>query len=201
MAYPPVRLYFRAFKKERKLEVWGSDDRVSPMKLLQTYPIVGMSGKLGPKRKEGDRQVPEGFYRVDRFNPNSKFHLSLGIDYPNASDRKRGDPKAPRGDIFIHGDTRSIGCLAMTNEKIDEIYLLALGAQEAGQSAIAVHIFPSRLDEAGWEALRKAYSSSPDLIEFWKGLRPAYELFEQTRFPPRTGVLADGSYRVERGRP
>ncbi len=121
ITYPPKRIFIRVFKAERQLEVWGSNGGTQPFVLVHTYPIAGMSGALGPKRKEGDLQVPEGFYLIDRFNPQSRFRLSLGLNYPNASDRKRSDAQRPGGDIFIHGDNRSIGCLAMTDSKIDQI--------------------------------------------------------------------------------
>lgn len=182
LSSPVRRVFFRAFKEERVLEVWGTDSAAKPMVLVKAYPIAMMSGGIGPKRMEGDRQVPEGRYKINRFNPLSTFRLSLGLDYPTALDRKLGDKDRPGGDIFIHGDRKSIGCLAMTDELIDEIYLLALDAREAGQRMIAVHIFPARLTDANFARLSKAH---PVHAPFWKSLRPMYDRFEEKRLLPR----------------
>ena len=191
VAYPPQRIYLRAFKSERVVEVWGSNGGRKPFRLLHSYAIAAASGNLGPKLKEGDGQVPEGFYFINRFNPFSSYHLSLGLNYPNARDRKVSDPVRPGGDIFIHGNRVSIGCLAMTDPKIEEIYVLALEAKKAGQSKIPVHIFPFRPD-GDWP------SASPGLTDFWKSLRPAYDRFEKTRFVPNISVARNGAYVVQR---
>ena len=194
VTFPPKRIYLRAFKHERKLEVWGSNSVSEPFKLIHTYQIAMMSGKLGPKRREGDLQVPEGLYRIDRFNPKSQFHLSLGIDYPNASDRKRSDPAKPGGDIFIHGSNRSIGCLAMTDPKIEEIYLLALEAKRKGQSKIPVHVFPFRQTAANQSRHSAAY---PEHAGFWNELKPFYDHFERTKQLPSFKVDSGGRYTTE----
>ena len=128
-------VYFRAFKSEKILELYVLDT-TNKYILFQTYPICAASGVLGAKRREGDTQVPEGVYHINRFNPKSDFHLSLGLDYPNASDLRFCDAAKPGGDIFIHGGCASIGCLAMTDDAIKEIYLLAQAAKEKGQSKI-----------------------------------------------------------------
>lgn len=194
---PIPRLYFRAFKQERQLEVWGASAEGRPMVLVRRYAIAGMSGGLGPKLKEGDRQVPEGFYHIDRFNPRSRFLLSLGINYPNDRDRRVADQERPGGDIFIHGDTASIGCLAMTDDLIREIYLLALDARKAGQGRIPVHIFPFRMDQPTWRQMERQHRNRPELLAFWKTLRPAFLGFEQSRIVPRTRVdRRTGAYVV-----
>ena len=159
----PPRIGIRAFKLERQLEVWGSKSDRGPYRLLATYPIAAMSGVLGPKLKEGDMQVPEGFYVVNRFNPKSKYHLSLGLNYPNASDRKRGEGRNLGKDIFIHGKRVSAGCLAMTDPVIEVIYRQAIHARDAGQDSIPVAIFPARLNATNWKALRKQYASNADI--------------------------------------
>lgn len=191
LTYPVRKIYIRAFKEERELEVWGSDEASGPYSLIQTYKVAAASGELGPKRKEGDRQVPEGFYFIDRFNPNSSYHLSLGLDYPNASDKILSDRQKPGSDIFIHGNQVSIGCLAMTDDKIKEIYLLALDAKPNG--TIPVHIFPTRLSEPKLKALEKKHSS--DLVEFWRTLLPAQHAFDKTKRVPDVEVLKTGQYR------
>jgi murein L,D-transpeptidase YafK len=190
--FPARRLYIRAFKHEQELEVWCGETATEPLTLLKTYKIAGMSGTLGPKRKEGDLQVPEGFYFIDRFNPQSRFHLSLGINYPNSSDRILSDPHRPGGDIFIHGDTRSIGCLAMTDPIIEEIYILALNAKSKGQSKIPVHIFPFRMSPTMLASFAK---SMKDLVPFWTHLKRGYDAFEASRTVPNHRVSASGEYK------
>ncbi len=188
LSYPPKEIFIRALKAEKTLEVWGADKAGTPLKLIQRYPIAAMSGDLGPKRKQGDLQVPEGFYHIDRFNPKSRFWLSLGLNYPNASDRILSDKEKPGGDIFIHGNAVSIGCMAMTDAKIDEIYLLALGARNAGQTRIHVHIFPFRMTPA--------HMRKHDMTPFWKSLQPIYAAFEKTKRVPAVKVDAKGGYSL-----
>lgn len=191
LRYPAARLYFRAFKRERELEMWAGPAK-GPMKLVRTYRIVAASGELGPKRREGDLQVPEGFYRIDRFNPASRFHLSLGLDYPNASDRVRSDPRAPGGDIFIHGGRSSIGCMALTDPVIEEVYVCAL---DAGRP-IPVHVFPCRMTDAAMKSLADEVGEESGLMRFWNELRPAYAQFERTRQVPKVTIEKNGAYVV-----
>ena len=193
--YPPKILFIRAFKSEKELEIWGSVNRGAKFELIQKYKIEMMSGKLGPKRREGDLQVPEGIYYIDRFNPQSKFHLSLGINYPNASDIKRSDRERPGGDIFIHGSNQSIGCLAMTDVKIEEIYILALEAKNSGQTKIPVHIFPFRLTT---ENLRRHRTNNPESAQFWEELKPFYECFETQKLVPEFSIDRNGAYVLKR---
>jgi hypothetical protein len=139
--YPPSRLVLAAFKSERRLEAWvpGPD---GGLRLLKTWPILGMSGTLGPKLREGDRQVPEGLYRIESLNPNSLYHLSLRVDYPNAHDRQRRREEGRAdlgGDIMIHGNTCSIGCLAMGDPAAEELFVLAA---ETGLDRIHVLLSP-----------------------------------------------------------
>jgi murein L,D-transpeptidase YafK len=194
--YPPPRLYLRAFKHEAELELWAAG-RTGPMAHLKTYPICAASGELGPKRSRGDLQVPEGFYVVDRFNPWSNFHLSFGINYPNDSDRVRGDKRHLGGDIFIHGDCVTIGCLPIETEPIKELYVIALDTFIARGAGIPVHIFPRRLDDAGMRALTEYAAGDATLVSFWAGLRPAYLYFEEHKELPRIRVdRKTGAYRV-----
>lgn len=165
-----ARVGLRAFKAERQLEVWASSRQAGPMRLVATFPIAGMSGTAGPKRREGDGQVPEGFYRVDRFNPKSRFHLSLGLDYPNESDRIKGDRVRPGTDIFIHGGNVSIGCLAMTDPVIERIYAWASRAR----AAVRVEIYPCRLESP---TIRQLQHDFPQHAEFWQSLATGSERF------------------------
>jgi murein L,D-transpeptidase YafK len=127
LPYPPQSLKIIGLKAERSLELWGSDSE-GRWKMIRTYPILGASGKSGPKLRRGDRQVPEGIYRVDGFNPNSRHHLSLHLDYPNAEDRRQASDEGRTdlgGDICIHGGSGSIGCVAIGDGAIEELFVLA----------------------------------------------------------------------------
>lgn len=197
LSYPPRRVFIRAYKQERKLELWASNKASGKLTLVKTYAIAAMSGKLGPKRKEGDLQVPEGLYHIDRFNPFSQFRLSLGLNYPNASDRVRGDKDHPGSDIFIHGDKKSIGCLAMTDEMIDEIYLCALDARSAGQSKIPVFIFPMKMSVENLQGVERL---APQHMSFWKELAPFDRAFDKDHAVPSFNVTS-GAYVKVKGTP
>lgn len=190
----PGEVFVRWFKQEAALELWARN-APQPFRMVASWPILVSSGKLGPKRRQGDLQVPEGFYEIDRFNPESLFHLSLGLNYPNASDRVLADPRNPGGDIFIHGKDKSVGCAPIGDAAIEELYLAALDARAGGQSRIAVHIFPARMSGKGWSDLT---ARNPKLAPFWAQLQPAFEAFERTRQLPKVTVENDGRYRMER---
>jgi len=139
--YPPKRIVLAAFKTERILEVWVSRDGKS-FHGLRHYPILAASGELGPKQREGDRQVPEGVYRIESLNPNSLYHLALRVNYPNEFDREKGreENRSNLGsDIMIHGKNCSIGCLAMGDEAAEDLFVLAA---ETGIGNIEVLISP-----------------------------------------------------------
>jgi murein L,D-transpeptidase YafK len=140
LSYPPQQLFFRAFKEQKVLEIWGGNSSKDKLRLIEKYDVLAASGKIGPKRASGDLQVPEGWYFINRFNPQSRFHLSLGLNYPNKSDLALTTAKDPGGDIFIHGNQLSIGCLAMGDPAIEEIYTLA----RAAKNKVYVLILPSR---------------------------------------------------------
>lgn len=183
-------LYVRAFKQEKKLELWVKSKEQTTFNLLLTYPICKNSGALGPKRKEGDRQVPEGFYHIDRMNPRSSFHLSMGLNYPNTSDSIRGDAEEPGSDIFIHGGCVTVGCIPITNQKIEELYALVTQAHDNGQAEVPVHIFPARMDHADFLPLYNTSSHQ----DFWKELLPFYQYFETHHRLPEIGIADDGEY-------
>jgi murein L,D-transpeptidase YafK len=186
------KLFLRAFKKEAQLEVWVKGKE--KYELLVVYPFCTTSGTLGPKRKEGDLQIPEGVYHINHFNPYSTFHLSLGINYPNASDRILGDKQRPGGAIYIHGNCVSIGCIPITDEKIKELYVMAVEAKNAGQEKIPVHIFPARLESSVAEQLSREYGTSTQVTEFWKNLESIYKDFESTRRLKIVHVNQKGEY-------
>ena len=189
---PSRQLFIRAFKKEEELEVWVLDD--TAYKLLITYPFCTTSGTLGPKRREGDLQIPEGVYQINHFNPYSTFHLSLGINYPNASDKILSDKQRPGGAIYIHGNCVSIGCIPITDDKIKELYVMAVEAKNAGQEKIPVHIFPARLDEGVVDKLAADYGVTPEIQQFWNNLADVYVDFEKTRRLRRVRVNSAGEY-------
>lgn len=187
-----MEIFIRAFKKEKKLEVWGRDSLHKEFVFLKEYRICRTSGQEGPKRKQGDGQIPEGFYTIDRFNPWSQFHLSLGLNYPNRSDKILSDKKHPGGDIFIHGSCVTIGCLPMTNDKIKEIYIMAVEATNNGQQYIPVHVFPVKMDGDKYLELIEKYAGDEDLLEFWRNLEEGYLYFEMNRIVPEFTVNEEG---------
>ena len=193
--YASLQIYIRAFKFEKELEVWGKDKNTSKFKLIKTYNFCKSSGDLGPKRKSGDGQIPEGFYHIDRFNPWSNFHLSLGVNYPNKSDKKKSPHKDLGGDIFLHGNCVTIGCIPLTDDKIEELYVLAVEAKDNGQSKIPVHIFPIKLSKTGMIYLRTFTGASEKLKKFWKNLEQGYTLFESNRKIPSVSVAENGDYK------
>lgn len=195
VAYPPPELFLRAFKHERELEVWAGA-KGQPLTKVKTYPFCAASGELGPKRQRGDLQVPEGFYTIDLFNPWSDYHLSIRVSYPNTSDRLLGG-KDPGGAIMVHGDCVSIGCIAIEDGPIEELYVMTLDAKAKMGRNVPIHIFPRRLDAEGLAALEKHPGATAELLAFWKGLAPGWQAFEETRRPPQVSVdPKTGAYRV-----
>ena len=124
--WPAKYIYIRSFKYDGQLEVWVKNERKEPYKLFKTYKICALAGTLGPKRMAGDYQVPEGFYYINEFNPNSNYHLSLGLNYPNLSDKVLSDSLRPGGDIYIHGSCVTVGCIPVTDQQIEEIDVLGV---------------------------------------------------------------------------
>ncbi len=189
------QLFFRVFKKDKMVEVWLKSNDKKQFQLFKTYNICASSGDLGPKRKQGDNQVPEGFYTVAVFNPYSNYYLSLGVSYPNQSD-KILDFNNPGGDIMIHGNCVTIGCLPLTDEYIKEVYVLAVEAKNNGQQTIPIHIFPTRLDDKGMKYLQTNYEKA-SLIDFWKNLKTGFDYFELHHQLPKVTVDKKGKYVFE----
>ena len=161
-------IHLRAYKQEAILEIWIKGKQKDKWERLRTYPFCTNSGTSGPKRREGDLQIPEGFYHIDRFNPKSKFHLSLGLNYPAASDKIRSDASRPGSDIFIHGGCQSVGCIAITDKHIEWLYVLATEAKNQGQKRIGVRIFPCSMDK---NTLNKLTQQFPQHQSFWEELK------------------------------
>ncbi len=186
-------IYFRAFKQEQLFEVYVQGDYGEDYTLFKTYPFCEMSGYLGPKRKQGDRQIPEGFYFIEQFNPASNYHLSLGINYPNPSDAALSKYSRLGGDIFIHGACETIGCIPLTDIKIDEVYYLSVKAKSNGQTYIPVHIFPYKFDESSPKIIYQGRHDEK-LKAFWRNLEEGYYYYEMHRRPPFVHINKNGYY-------
>ncbi len=186
-AWPPRGVFIRAFKLEGMLELWAEGVGGEARVLVKNFPICAASGALGPKRREGDGQVPEGFYTIDRFNPRSSYHLSLGLDYPNAVDRVRADGDPPGGDIFVHGGCVTIGCMPLQDTPMEWLYVAMVVARDRGQKALPVHVFPFRFETA--EADGYIAAAPPELAAFWNTIAKGYSRFETTRVPPARNAV------------
>jgi len=195
MAWPPKSVFIRSFKYDKQLEVWVKDDLKQPYKLFKTYKVCMQSGTMGPKRMEGDYQVPEGFYQINEFNPNSNWHLSLGLNYPNASDRILSDSLRPGNNIYIHGNCVSVGCIAISDEPIEELYVLATAAKNAGEDFIPVHVFPVRYNvKKSAEYLAEMTKDKAQLQQFANNLKEAFDYFEEKKQLPIILVNKKGQY-------
>ena len=195
----PGEVFIRWLKREAMVELWARHGG-GRFRLVSRYPILAVSGVPGPKRREGDKQVPEGFYEIDRFNPKSRFHLSLGLNYPNAADRVLSDREHPGGDIFIHGSNVTIGCAPLGDEAIEELYLAAQDARDHGQARIEVHVFPDRMSGPEWEQYAaNEIAGHPELAAFWAQLEPVFKYFERRRVLPVVTVAEDGRYVLGKG--
>ncbi|MDQ6609687.1 MAG: energy transducer TonB, partial [Bacteroidota bacterium] len=169
-----------------------------PYKLFKTYRVCALAGSLGPKRMQGDYQVPEGFYYINVFNPNSNYYLSLGLNYPNVSDKILSDPVRPGGEIYIHGSCVTIGCIPLTDQQIDEIYILAAHAKSAGQDYIPVHIFPIRYNsKKSVDYLATLTRTDEKLKGFASRLEAVYDHFEITHHLPVIMTDSKGEYQYD----
>ncbi len=183
-------VFIRIFKLESELEVWM--EKGGRYQLFATYPICLWSGRLGPKLQEGDRRAPEGFYSVtkEQLNPNSRWHRSFNLGFPNKFDQSHGRTGSF---IMVHGGCQSVGCFAMTDPVVDEIWRLVTAALDKGQAAFDVQVFPFRMSEQNL----KARAGDP-WAQFWSDLKAGHDLFEQTKIPPHVAVC-DGRYVVSEG--
>lgn len=187
-----IYIYLRCFKWEEIIEVWVSQGSTFRYKHLKSYSFCVSSGKLGPKRKEGDKQIPEGLYVVDRYNPQSKFYLSMGLNYPNHSDLVFADKDQPGSDIFIHGECSSTGCIAIGNEAVSELYTLS--TISFSQHHISrVDIFPFKYDAA---QRGNSYEMFPAHTQFWDTLAPFYSYFEDNHMLPSFSIDSTGYYQI-----
>ncbi|MBS1622022.1 MAG: L,D-transpeptidase family protein [Bacteroidetes bacterium] len=198
LEWPAKYIYIRSFKYDSQLEVWVKNELKEPFRLFKTYKVCALAGTLGPKRMEGDYQVPEGFYYINEFNPKSSYYLSLGINYPNASDRILSDSLQPGGEIYIHGSCVTVGCIPVTDKQIDEIYILAANAKDLGQDFIPVHIFPIRYDvPKSVDYLANITKDDASLKKFSAKLEGAFDYFEKYHQLPVVMIDDDGGYMID----
>jgi len=198
LVWPAKYIYIRSFKYDSQMEVWVKNDIKDPFQLFKTYKICALAGTLGPKRMAGDFQVPEGFYYINEFNPRSTYYLSLGLNYPNVSDRILSDSLQPGGDIYIHGSCVTVGCIPITDGQIDELYILAAHAKDAGQDFIPVHIFPIRYNvKKSSDYLTKLTKDDPSLKQFALKLEDAFDYFEKYRQLPVIMTNEKGDYVID----
>jgi murein L,D-transpeptidase YafK len=194
------QVFVRIFKQEGTLELWMK--RGERYALYKSFAVCKWSGALGPKTRQSDYQSPEGFYSVSarQLNPHSHYHLAFDVGYPNAYDRRQGFTGSA---VMVHGDCKSVGCFAMTNAGIDEIYPIVAAALAGGQHEVPVHIFPFRMTEQS--ITRETTSSSNTFLAFldngggpkrdwgafWRNLKQGYDMFERDRAPPVAYACGD----------
>lgn len=176
IADPPRGLVLVAYKQERVLEVWGRQDSSIAFTLVRVHPFTAYSGTLGPKRRRGDGQIPEGFYLISQFYPVSPFHLALLVSYPNASDRILAGGPDLGGDICIHGNRVTIGCIPIGDDGIEELYTMCVDQRSSGRE-IPVYIFPCRMDSLAMAELKSLAADNVKLLAFWENLRQGYDRF------------------------
>jgi len=195
LKWPAKYIYIRSFKYDSQLEVWVKNERSEPFKLFKTYKVCALAGTLGPKRFAGDYQVPEGFYYINEFNPHSNYHLSLGLNYPNASDRMLSDSLQPGGDIYIHGSCVTTGCIPITDTQIEELYILATQAKNQGEDFIPVHIFPVAFKTPRSNYYLAMYQKDfPEYRKMAEKLKQVYYYFEKHKALPVIMVDEKGQY-------
>lgn len=190
------RIYIRVFKAEQKLELWAKNAEDAAFKLIREYDICQTSGTLGPKRMEGDLQMPEGFYYINHFNPQSNFYLSLGINYPNASDKILGVKGKLGSAIYIHGSCVTIGCFPITDDKIKELYFFCVEAKNNGQTEIPITVYPAKLTDMQYSDLTSKYKTDTDKTNLWADLKKAFDFFNVHKTLPKVKFLANGRHSI-----
>lgn len=197
LSWPPQEMYIRSFKYDRQLEVWVKGNAKESFKLFKSYKVCMQSGTIGPKRMEGDFQVPEGFYYINEFNPNSKYHLALGLNYPNTADKILSDSIRPGNAIYIHGSCVSTGCIPISDEPIEEVYIMATLVKANGQDFIPVHVFPIKYDvKKSADYLSQTLQTKPTLIDFAARLKEAFSYFEDKKQLPIIVINKKGEYII-----
>ncbi len=195
--YPPEELFMRVHKYEGELELWARNTKQEKYQLLKTYDVCAMSGTLGPKRQQGDGQVPEGVYHLSLFNPHSSYHLSLQVNYPNRADRiLTTNPAAPGNLIFVHGACASIGCVAIENGPIEELYWAALQTQAEERKRIPIHILPFKMDHLRADLLMHLEQDETKR-DLWSQLYAIDRAFHSSGRIPLVEIDREGKYRLK----
>jgi murein L,D-transpeptidase YafK len=195
LAWPPQAVFIRSFKYDKMLELWVKSKNVDSFTLFKSYKVCMQSGSIGPKRSEGDNQVPEGFYYINEFNAKSTYHLALGLNYPNASDKVLSDAKKPGGDIYIHGNCVSTGCIAIQDYPIEEVYALASIAKTNGQDFVPVHIYPVNYGvKKSLDYLTESIKGKQAVNKTILGIKSVYDFFEKKKKLPIIIVNKKGEY-------
>jgi len=195
--WPPKDVYLRSFKFDSQLEVWARNSKKEPYKLVKTFKVCALSGGLGPKRMQGDYQVPEGFYYINEFNPRSEYHLGLGVNYPNASDLLLSDSAKPGSEIYIHGSCVTVGCIPIMDHQMEELYLITSFAKSNGVDFIPVHIFPVKFNvPKSVQKLNEVTKDDVDYSRFAQRLKDVYDYFEQNKKLPVISINTKGEYVI-----
>lgn len=195
LSLPLNHLFIRAYKAEKALELWGSNG--DEFKLIKTYEIARVPGFLGPKIRQGDKQVPEGWYEIDSLNPESSFHLSLRLNYPNQADLIRSQhEKDPGGDIFIHGDQYSVGCLPIYDDPMEEVFnLVTQTIFQFPDHKVQVLILPFDLNSDVKSTFYEIQYQ--EHFGFWNELKAISTYFDQKQLVPSVGVTKGGNYIIQ----
>lgn len=188
-------VHLRNFKTEKQLELWARNKGAKEFILIKTFKVCSLSGELGPKRQEGDGQVPEGFYEISWFNPMSSYHLGLKLNYPNQSDRIKSKGLRTGGDIMIHGNCVTIGCIPIENDPIEELYIACVEAKN-NDHPVTLEMYPCRFTTENWEKLNQ--QTNKENIKFWSALKEVQIYFEANKNMPSIKITKEGDYTIEK---
>lgn len=186
-----LEVFIRIFKKEKELELWVKNKSDVKYTFLKKIVICASSGELGPKRKEGDYQVPEGIYDIPSFNPNSSYFLALKVGYPNKSDQILKSGSRAGGDIMIHGNCVTIGCIPLEDDPVKDVYMLCVEAKN-NKNPPRVEIYPCKFTPENIKMLREDFDESKN--KFWDNISPAYTYFEINKTPVKYSINTKGQY-------
>lgn len=186
-----VNVAIKAYKYEQIVKIYVKSKSEKQWRVYDTFPFNCTSGELGPKRMEGDYQIPEGFYHVNHFNPYSNFLLSLGVSYPNKADKLKSSAKKKGGAIYMHGGCATIGCIPIEDEPIKEVYVLSVLGKNCGQGKVPIHIFPFEYSD---QKMESAVQLFPEHEAFWKNIYEIEKKFDEEKVIPKVGVNSVGDY-------
>lgn len=195
--YPPQAVTLRIFKDENVVEVWCRGREQKKYTFIKEYPIHSLSGNLGPKRGKGDQQAPEGFYHINYYNPASLYHFSVRINYPNESDRKLGYKDNLEEDVYIFGETVSVGSICLTDQSMAELYVILAEVRDGGVEKIPVQIFPFKMTDENFDRFKEIYGDDQGLLKFWSNLKEGYDYFAEQGKLPLVWVDNRGRYRFK----